>query len=574
MSAEDWERVKQIVGECLDRPVAERPSYLAEACGGDPVITAEVQSLIASVSDAGDFLETSIVEHAQPEDLQAGQQIGSYQVVELIGRGGMGSVYRAARASDFRKEVAIKVVKRGMDTAFILDRFRQERQILAALDHPNIARLLDGGATEDGRPYIVMDLIVGRPITEYATTHHLPIEKRLRLFQSVCSAVQHAHQNLIVHRDLKAGNILVTPDGIPKLLDFGIAKLLAPDGQRTAAVVRLMTPECASPEQVRGGPLNTLTDIYSLGVLLYELLTETKPHQFSSADPAEIQRVICEQEPARPSAIRPLAGELDNIVLKTMHKDPSHRYVSAAQLSEDIDRFLSGQPVIARRDTFRYRGSKFIKRHLAATLAAAAVVVSLAAGLGISIWEAHLARIQRERADRRFSDMRHMANSLLFDIHNAIRNLPGATPARKLIVDRALQYLDRLAQEEGGDPALEEDLAAAYTKVGEVQGGRTSDNLGDTAGAMASYRKALNIRKALAAANPADLPARRRLAEAYRNIASQSLGLGRIVDASNAARQTLAISQAIHNDPRHSPQDKLWLANDYETIGDLLDADG
>ena len=279
MTAENWEQVKRIVGECLERPASERKVYIAEACAGNLEIAEEVESLIAFSSEAGDFLETSVVEPAESEDLLPKQQLGSYRIIELIGHGGMGSVYRAARTSDFLKEVAIKVVKRGMDTEFILERFRQERQILAALDHPNIARLLDGGATSDGRPYIVMELVTGQPITEYSTAHHLNVQEKLRLFQTVCSAVQHAHQNLVVHRDLKAGNILVTAEGIPKLLDFGIAKLVEPDSQRTAPVVRLMTPECASPEQVRGEPLNTLTDIYSLGVLLYRAAhrSETAP---------------------------------------------------------------------------------------------------------------------------------------------------------------------------------------------------------------------------------------------------------------------------------------------------------
>jgi serine/threonine protein kinase len=390
---EHWQKVKRIVGECLERPVPERDVYIAETCGENMEIADEVKSLLASFSEAGEFLETPVVMGEESEDLVAGQQIGSYRVVELIGHGGMGSVYRAARTSDFLKEVAVKVVKRGMDTDFILSRFRQERQILAALDHPNIARLLDGGATIDGRPYIVMELVVGQPITEYAAKRHLNVEERLRLFQTVCSAVQHAHQNLVVHRDLKANNILVTEDGVPKLLDFGIAKLLEADSQQTAAVIRLMTPECASPEQVRGEPLNTLSDIYSLGVLLYELLTEAKPYRFATTDPVEIQRVVCGLTPTLPSAVRPLAGDMDNIVLKAMHKDPSQRYVSAAQISEDIGRHLAGQPVIAGRDSLRYRAGKFVRRHLAATLAVAAIFLSLTAGLGVSLWEAHLARI-------------------------------------------------------------------------------------------------------------------------------------------------------------------------------------
>jgi len=574
VTTENWQQVKRIVGECLERPASERKAYIAEACGGNLEIAEEVASLIASSFEAGDFLETSVVEQAESEDLLPGQQLGSYQLVELIGHGGMGSVYRAARTSDFRKEVAVKVVKRGMDTEFILERFRQERQILAALDHPNIARLLDGGATSDGRPYIVMELVTGQPITEYSTAHRLTVEEKLRLFQTVCSAVQHAHQNLVVHRDLKASNILVTAEGVPKLLDFGIAKLVAPDSQRTAAIFRLMTPECASPEQVRGEPLNTLSDIYSLGVLLYELLTEAKPHQFTTGDSAEIQRVICDQEPKKPSAIRPLAGDLDNIVLKAMHKDPLHRYSSAAQLSEDIGRYLSGQPVIARRDTLRYRASKFVRRHLAATVAAAAIFVSLAGGLGVSLWEAHLARMQRERADRRFADVRQLANSLLFDLHDAIKDLPGATPARKVIVDRALKYLDRLAHEEGRDPGLAEELAAAYIKVGDVQGGPNYTNLGDRTGALASYQKALQIRQALAAANPADLQARRGAARVYRRIANLQMFLGNLAEAQNSARQALGIDQAIIGDPRHSSEDEKSLARNYELIGDLLSGNG
>lgn len=574
MTADDWARIKEIVGECLERPPSERRRYIEEACRGETVITREVEDLIASMSDAGDFLETSIVDQDVPEDLNAGEQIGLYQVIELIGRGGMGSVYRAARASDFQKEVAVKVVKRGMDTAVLLRRFRQERQILAALDHPNIARLIDGGATADGRPYIVMELITGRPITEYAAAEALSIEKRLRLFQTVCSAVQHAHQNLIVHRDLKPGNVLVTPDGAPKLLDFGIAKLLAADGERTAPVVRFMTPECASPEQVRGDPLSTLTDIYSLGVLLYELLTGRKPYKISSGYPAELQLVVCEQDPVRPSKIQTLPSELDHIVLKAMHKDPSQRYVSAAQLSEDIGRYLSALPVIARPDTLRYRAGKFIARNLVACVAAIVVVAALAAGLGFSLWEAHLARLQRERAERRFTDVRQLANALLFDVHDAIQDLPGATPARKLIVDRALKYLDRLAHEEDRDPALEDELAAAYLKVGDVQGGFAANNLGDMAGAMASFERALAIRKALAAAHPADLDARRRLAQAYQFVASQRIGLGQIVEASQATRQMLAVSQAIYEDPHHVPQDKLSLSYDYEAVGDLFSPNG
>jgi tetratricopeptide (TPR) repeat protein/tRNA A-37 threonylcarbamoyl transferase component Bud32 len=579
VTAENWEQIKRIVDHCLRLEPGERDAYIAQASAGNEEIADEVASLVASSSEAGDFLETpvfetTLIDRVASEDLPGGQDIGPYRILDLIGHGGMGSVYRAVRSSDFQQMVAIKVVKRGMDTQFILERFRQERQILATLDHPNIARLLDGGATVDGRPYIVMELVEGQPITDYANSGQLTGEEKLRLFQTVCSAVQHAHQNLVIHRDLKASNILVTAHGVPKLLDFGIAKLLEPDTSQTATAIRMMTPECASPEQVRGEPLNTLTDVYSLGVLLYELLTGTSPHLFSSRDHAEIQRVICNEDPPRPSTVRPLSGDLDNIILKAMDKDPLRRYVSAAQLLEDIDRFLSGLPVIARSSTLGYRVSKFVKRHLAATLTAALVVASLAAGFGTALWQAKVARLERGRAERRFADTHGLARSLLFDIHDAIKDLPGSTPARKLIVDRSLTYLDLLSREETGDKSLDEDLAAAYVRVGDVQGGPNYANLGDSVGAMASYRKALQIRQSLAAAHPADLSVRRHLSDVYRRIANQNIWFGNIVEASPTVEKLLAIDQTIAVDSLHSSEDQFRLAADYELAGDLLSGNG
>src|SRR5262249_25625550 len=288
----------------------------------------------------------------------------------------MGAVYEADRDDEqFRQQVAIKIIKRGMDTDFVRDRFLRERQILATLDHPHIARLFDGGATEDGRPYFVMEFVDGEPITDYCRRRELPLDEKLKLFRDVCSAVQHAHQKLVVHRDLKPSNILVTADGTPKLLDFGIAKLLAPDtGEavtRTETAIRLMTPDYASPEQVRGGAITTATDVYSLGVSLYELLTGRRPYQFETYSPLEIERAICDPEPPPPSdaarrqpgtslkLARQLAGDLDNIVLMAMRKKPDRRYQSVEQFSADLLRFGAGLPVAARPDSFVYRTGKF-----------------------------------------------------------------------------------------------------------------------------------------------------------------------------------------------------------------------
>ncbi|HEV1287470.1 MAG TPA: serine/threonine-protein kinase [Bryobacteraceae bacterium] len=397
MSPEHWENVKSILNDCLELTPDQRQAHLDAACAGNSEIRAEVESLLESHSAAGrTFLETSVLE--QPAETLIGRQIGLYRVVERIGEGGMGSVYRAVRESDFHKQAAIKVVKRGMDSDFILARFRQERQILAGLDHPNIARLLDGGMVEDGRPYLVMEYVEGTPIVAYCDEYRLSLDARLELFRTVCAAVQYAHQNLVVHRDLKPGNILVNDAGSPKLLDFGIAKLLESDAEKTMTLVRMMSPECASPEQVRGEAITTSTDIYSLGVLLYQLLCGALPYKFETLTSAEITRVVCEVEPRKPSAIRSLDADLDNIVLKALHKEPARRYASAEQFSEDIRRHLARLPVIARPDTFAYRFSKFVRRHRAASAATVLAVVSLIAGMAATLWQAHRSSVQQQIA--------------------------------------------------------------------------------------------------------------------------------------------------------------------------------
>jgi len=545
---ERWAQVKQILGSCLDLELDQRASYLAQACAGDASLLAEVQDMLVSNAALGDFLETPVLGDP-PGELLTGRQIGSYLLREPIAEGGMGTVYRAVRVADFEKNVAVKLVKRGMDTDFILRRFRHERQILAGLDHPHIARLLDGGATGDGRPYLVMEYIDGIPITEYSEQHHLGLPERLELFRTVCSAVQYAHQNLVVHRDLKTSNILVTASGEPKLLDFGIAKLLEPDADATMTSVRLLTPECASPEQVRGEPVTTATDIYSLGTLLYSLLTGEPPYRFSTRTSEEIKHLVCDVEPKKPSTVRPLPDDLDNIVLKAMHKEPARRYVSAEGLSEDIRRYLEGLPVSARKDTFHYRASKFVARHKAATGAAVLFALSLMAGMGATLWEAHLARIERTRAERRFNDVRKLANSLLFEIHDGIADLPGSTRVRKLLVDRAIEYLGSLAHESSGDASLQREIAAAYEKVGAVQGKYGAANLGDAAGALQSLEKALQIRQQVVAGNPSNSSDSLALASAYRAVATQLMVTGALSQALSAINQAVPISEQLlqHN---------------------------
>ena len=555
MDPERWAQVKTIVNACLDLEPGSQDTRIQEMCAGDPSLIVEVRSLLDSHAELGDFMASSVLD-PEREELLTGRRIGAYQACEPIAEGGMGTVYRGVRIHDFQKQVAIKVIKRGMDTSFILRRFLYERQILAGLEHPNIARLLDGGATEDGRPYLVMEYVKGKPITEYADERGLDIPERLQLFRTTCSAAHYAHQNLVVHRDLKPGNILVTADGTLKLLDFGIAKLLEPQADATMTSLLLLTPECASPEQVRGEPVTTATDIYSLGVLLYQLLTGQAPHQFSTHSADEIRRIVCDSAPRPPSRVRAMPEDLDNIVLKAMHKEPSRRYASAEELSEDVRRHLAGLPVMARKDTLGYRASKFVRRHKAGTAAAAAVALCLFGGITAVLWEAHIAHLERSRAERRFNDVRALANSLIFELHDAIADLPGSTAARKLVVARGLRYLDSLAPESAGDISLQREIAAAYERIGLVQGKYGSANLGDAAGALQSLQKALEIRRQFAEGGLANDADRLALASAYRAVASQLMSNGSAASALQAAGKAIGVMEPLVS---HHPADMQLL---------------
>ncbi len=398
MTPERWKQAKEIFNAALDCPVDERAAFLAEACGDDLALRREIERLINSHEQAGDFIEAPAADiHdslltddavTMQFDAMVGRRVGAYRLVREIGRGGMGAVYLAVRADkEFSQRAAIKLVKRGMDTDFVIRRFRNERQVLAALNHPNIARLLDGGTTGDGLPYFVMEYIEGAPIHRYCDTRRLRVAERLVLFQQVCAAVAYAHERQVIHRDIKPGNILVTEDGTTKLLDFGIAKILDPDLAAdtldpTVTAMRMMTPDYASPEQARGEQVTEATDQYSLGVLLYELLTGHRPHQLRYRPPHELARIISEEEPERPSDVvtrareitasdgrrtitltpetvsrdrdsspdelrRELAGGLDNIIMQALGKDPCHRYSSVHELSQDIARYLQGLPIAA-----------------------------------------------------------------------------------------------------------------------------------------------------------------------------------------------------------------------------------
>ncbi len=605
MTPERWQQVKDLLQSVLEQPTEEQTAFLNHAAGRDDPLRLEVASLLEFQEGNENFIETSALEvtarsvGAEAQDEMAGAQIGPFQVEREIGRGGMGAVYLAQQNDNqYQRQVAIKIIKRGMDSDEIVRRFRNERQILANLTHPNIAGLYSGGTTDAGLPFFVMEYVEGKPINEYCEAQDLSVEDRLKLFRTVCSAISYAHQNLVIHRDLKPSNILVTGDGVPKLLDFGIAKLLnaedAREAQLTETMLRVMTPEYASPEQARGERMTTASDVYSLGVVLYELLTGQRPYRLKNRLPHEIAQIISERVPERPSTAisrvaevpegaasstptqstsknrhgelaklrRSLRGDLDNIVLMSMRKDSARRYQSVEQFSEDIRRHLEKLPVRARKDTFDYRASKFIRRNRLGVAAAAVVILVLLAGIFATRWEAR-------RAERRFNDVRALANSFLFEFDDSIKDLEGATPARELVVRRSLQYLDSLSQEAASDPALQLELATAYERIGSIQGNSYYSNLGDTEGALRSYQISVALLERITKTAPDKRAFQRQLAASYAGLADLLYVKTELPEALKNYEKAVGLLRGLVNEDPANEGLRNDLAILYSHLGDL-----
>lgn len=591
-SAERWQRIDELFAEALDLPPAERLEYLAEMCGGDRELFTAVRDLLrreaaaervigeSATAFAAHLLPSLQAEKDAEEPLPAGGRIGPYRLVREIGRGGMGAVYLAERADEeFERQVAIKLVKRGMDTDEILQRFRYERQILASLQHPNIAALHDGGATEDGRPYLVMELVEGEPITRFCDTRRLDVEARLALFRKVCRAVQHAHESLVVHRDLKPSNILVTASGEPKLLDFGIAKLLdeasSAGAPHTRTGARVLTPEYASPEQIQGGPVTTATDVYALGVVLFQLLSGRRPFERESRTTDGWARRAAGALPDRPSALvdrpltqgergidsltfsakeiaaarattperlrRRLAGDLDTVALKALAPEPQRRYPSVQALLDDLEHHLHGRPVSARPDTFTYRAGKFLRRHRTAAAAAAAVALSLVGGMSAALWQAEQAAQERDVA-------RHVTTFLegLFQASD-----PFAAQPERLDTLRVRELLARgtarVRTELAGQPAvqaleqrlrlhgpLNPDVASSQAGLGMLL-----RNRGDHARAEPLLRAALATRRTLGGSE--DLA----VAETMHELAGVLRNGKRFTEAETLLREVLAVRRRL-----------------------------
>ena len=549
ISENSWQEIGDLFHSIVELPAAEREKALAEIANAGK--RAQVAELLKADDEDVSFLQSSPLEAVNLSNAKIPERIGKYKILREIGRGGMGAVYLAER-EDLKKRVAVKIIKRGMDTDEILRRFQTERQILANLEHANIARLIDGGVSDDGLPFLVMEYVAGEDLLDYCEDKNLSLVEKLNLFRKICAAVGYAHQNLVVHRDLKPSNILVAENGEPKLLDFGISKLLTSetDATGTATALGMMTPNYASPEQFRGETVSTATDVYSLGVILFELLTGELPYKIKSKRFEEAARIIAEAEPARPSSViqnskfktqnseaadnykfqtessisanqKPktknqnyltnpkskirnpkfLKGDLDNIILKALRKDAARRYATVEQFSEDIRRHLDGLPVTARPDTFSYRAEKFFKRNKIPVIGSAVFALALIGGIVGTSWQTVRAERQRALAEKRFGEVRQMANNVVFKYYSEAEKLDGSTKMREMMVTDATAYLDGLAQDAAGDETLQKELGLAYVRIGKVQGRAYFSNLGDTQTAVENYKKGINLLAPLALKN-------------------------------------------------------------------------
>ncbi len=553
LDAAAYADVKTALLEALDLPATRLTDWLDALDRERPATAQRVRRLLDAHRDAGTFLAVPDEGLFPPEPAPAvvvpGQRIGAFTIERELGHGGMGTVLLGTRTEGgFVQRVAIKVLRGAGFGPRAAERLKDERRIVAGLNHPLIAHFVDGGATDDGQPYLAMEYVEGVPITRYVEAEHLGVRERVQLFMQVCAAVRFAHTRLVVHRDIKPSNILVTADGTPKLLDFGIAKLLDPLQEPDAPTFGVLTPHYASPEQASGAPVTTATDVYSLGVLLYELLTGTGPYRSVSQDSplGAVLDAIRHEDPEAPAVAarrvgREIGEDLDAILLKALRKDENDRYASVDHLRDDLSRALDGRPVLAHDGSRAYRIRRFVVRNRTAVAAASIALVSLLLAAGVSTWQARVARHERARADARFNDVRSLANAVVGPLYDAIAKVPGSTEAKQILVKEALAYLDRLASQDTGDLALQTELAAAYQKIGDVQGNMFDANLGDVPGAKASYARLLQLRQTVFDARPSDPAARRELARAHASMADLALGETRFDDALAGYRRGLAV---------------------------------
>jgi serine/threonine protein kinase/tetratricopeptide (TPR) repeat protein len=562
MDAARWTLVKSVFERVHELPADERGAALA-ALDGD--LRAEVASLLDALAHVPSSLDGERIGPlaGAGDTVAPRERIGDWRIVTTLGRGGMGVVYLGHRqADDVDLRAAVKLVAGAVHSSAIGRRFRAERRILASLDHPGIARLLDGGTTEDGLPYFALEYVDGVPITDYVTAQKLDLRARLTLFLRVCDAVAYAHGHLVVHRDLKPANILVTADGSPKLLDFGIAKVVSAEGDdvvdpATVTSMGWMTPAYASPEQMRGEPTTIASDVYALGLILYELLVGATAIPRDSK-PVDLARVKLEGDIPRPSTAvlragddparsrtdrarlaRALRGDIDIIVLTAIAVEPSRRYASVTALADEIHRYLSGRPVLARADSVGYRTAKFVLRHRWAVAASALAVVALTATAAVATWQARL-------ASARFEQVHGLAKSMMFELHDVVAPLPNSLEARQLIVDRSLAYLDRLSQDEAASEEVQLDVVRGYLRLSSILGRELdSAGLGRSGEALERTRRALEVARRTVRASPGSTAARAMLVEAL-EAATDAYDLrGETAAAAAAGEEAIAVASAL-----------------------------
>lgn len=576
MNPEKWQKIKELFNQAVEMDSAESEIFLQNLTNAE--MRSEVRKLLEAEKEnnfAHPVANLSNLWLEESAENYIGKEIGGYKIIREIGHGGMGIVFEAVRRKDdFSQTVALKLLKKGMDSEAMLRRFSHERQILASLEHPNIARLLDGGRSEEGTPFFAMEFVNGQPIDDFCNEKDLSISQRLRLFLQVCSAVSFAHSRLVVHRDLKPSNILVAADGTVKLLDFGISKVISEEADyqtQTVTSLGMMTPKYASPEQISGQIVSTSSDIYSLGLILYELLTGVSAYDFPNNRPDEIAKIICESEPQKPSAVwrdtetrrhgdteknrtnlltaspnrrvaASLKGDLDTIILKSLQKLPVRRYASVEQFANDIQRHLEGLPVIARPDTFSYRLEKFVKRNRVYVMTGTLLFLTLIAGVAATSWQAYRAEKQRKLAEERFNQVRELANNIVFKYYDEAEKLPNSTLIREMFVKDSLAYFDSLSQDSNADDALKSELGKAFLRIARVQGRPSSPNLGQTAQAIENYRKGIEILEPLILnSSDANLQAEFLVANAdYAVVLKQN---GRIEESNNFYQKAVSVGE-------------------------------
>jgi serine/threonine-protein kinase len=605
MQPERWRRIEAIFDRAVELDPGQRDQVLSAECGEDTKLRAEVEALLKADGSSEAILDMPVSQvagpllslpNSDPENAHIGEVIGAYRVVGRLGRGGMGDVFLAERADgQFEQQVALKLVRRDLAGPLLMRRFMRERQILARLQHPNIARLLDGGVSSQGEPYFVMEYVAGASILRFSQDSRLDVVARLRLFLAVCEAVQYAHSNLVLHRDLKPSNVLVTADGQVKLLDFGVARLIEGEPETASSETlthfgwRPLTPEYAAPEQIRGEAITTATDVYALGAVLYELLTQKRATEIRRNTPGEIERAVCEDEPAAPSRVaaagvaRQLRGDLDTILLKALAKQPERRYPSVEALAEDIRRYLDGRPVTAQRDTYVYRARKFVRRHRIGLAATALLLVSILAGTGVALWQARAIARESARArevkrflldlfqvsDPEISRGRDIPARELLDrgsrrIEFELANHPALQTEllitvgeiyRKLgLYEQAQPLLERaVTKARAHAPRGDEQLAAALSALGVVLKERSELDR-----AEALEQEALQLRKRLFGARSPQV------ALSLSELASIASAKGQLDDSERLYREALAIDRKAYGD------EHTMVAKDFDNLGVVL----